>query len=248
MHELGQPVKSSENEVPLALDDVPVQLRLRYETGRYPLAMAAAEVFEVDDLAQLSGRRLADKTDKDPGAILDQTDNFALRDQLATLPLDHKLREIYHSMVLQVIAPAFGGRISYTTRPTFRVHLPGTPPISAWHRDADITGRIDYVNAWVPLVNVVDENTLWIEDDYGSGNHRPVIVAYGEVLIFDGGLLSHGSVLNDSERARVSLDLRFAPRMPDGSARPTEVLSARPPPPFQLARPVAPPHPWRGRK
>jgi ectoine hydroxylase-related dioxygenase (phytanoyl-CoA dioxygenase family) len=34
-------------------------------------------------------------------------------------------------------------------------------------------------------------------------------VRYGEVLIFDGGYLSHGTVSNQTQTTRVSLDMRF---------------------------------------
>jgi hypothetical protein len=225
---------------------VPVRLTVDYDTKRYPLAALAARTLRTSRLEQLWDELRTVPGRDNLSAASDHGTNFALRDQLAATGAEHPLRMTYHALVVQVIAPAFGGRISYTTRPTFRVHLPGTPAVSAWHRDADITGRIDYVNAWIPLVDVADENSLWIEDDYGSGHHTPVTLRYGQILIFDGGLLSHGSVPNSSGKPRVSMDLRFAPRRRDGSAEPTDVLAARPRPPYRLARAVAPPHPWRG--
>jgi ectoine hydroxylase-related dioxygenase (phytanoyl-CoA dioxygenase family) len=39
-------------------------------------------------------------------------------------------------------------------------------------------------------------------------------VEYGQLLLFDGGLLSHGTVANTSGQTRMSMDLRIAPRAP----------------------------------
>jgi ectoine hydroxylase-related dioxygenase (phytanoyl-CoA dioxygenase family) len=46
---------------------------------------------------------------------------------------------------------------------------------------------------------------------YGRGEYTPVPVEYGQMLLFDGGLLSHGTVENTSSQTRVSMDLRFVP-------------------------------------
>ena len=77
-----------------------------------------------------------------------------------------------------------------------------------------MTGRDDQINVWLPFVSTCDANTLWTETDYGRGDYRPVTVEYGQLLLFDGGLLSHGTVANTSGQTRVSMDLRIAPRAP----------------------------------
>ena len=63
---------------------------------------------------------------------------------------------------------------------------------------------------WMPFTDVDDGTALWLESDYGRGDFAPVPVRYGEVLIFDGGYLGHGSVANRTDRTRVSLDMRFS--------------------------------------
>ena len=61
----------------------------------------------------------------------------------------------------------------------------------------------------MPFTDVDETATLWLESFYGRGDYAPVPVRYGEVLIFDGGYLSHGSVPNRTRTTRVSLDMRF---------------------------------------
>ena len=123
---------------------------------------------------------------------------------------------------------AFGGRISYNLNPKFRVHFPGTGSVSAWHRDADITGRPDYVTAWVPFVDTEGTNTVWVETDYGRGDHEPIAVRYGEVLLFDAAMLFTEASRNTTEVTRVSMDFRFTPAPVDGSAPDRGLFAERP--------------------
>jgi len=227
---------------------VPVFVRLPYDTDRFPFARLAARALGVGRLEELGSRSLAAKRSRDPSTVLATSDNLRLRACLAGLPDAHPLLALYRRLVREVVAPPFGGWLSVTQRPTFRVHLPGTPGVSGWHRDADVTGRMDYINAWVPFVDAAGTTALHVEPEYDSEEHLPVDVPYGQVLVFDGGLLSHGSVTNTTDRSRVSLDFRFTPWTDDGGQRPTSVLAARPAPPYHLARPVvAPPHRPGGR-
>jgi ectoine hydroxylase-related dioxygenase (phytanoyl-CoA dioxygenase family) len=94
------------------------------------------------------------------------------------------------------------------------VHLAGSPSASAWHTDQQVTGRDDQINVWLPFADTCPANTLWVETEYGRGDYRPICVRYGQMLLFDGGRLSHGTVRNDSPLTRVSMDFRFAPLVP----------------------------------
>jgi len=67
---------------------------------------------------------------------------------------------------------------------------------------------------------------LWCESDYGLGDYAPMPVRYGEALLFDGGLLRHGSVPNDSGVTRVSMDFRFTPQSFEGVKPPWATILA----------------------
>jgi ectoine hydroxylase-related dioxygenase (phytanoyl-CoA dioxygenase family) len=116
---------------------------------------------------------------------------------------------LYRHFMWKVLAPSAGRPLSYSSHPKMRVHLPDTPSVSSFHSDVPVTKRIDQVNLWMPFTDVDDTATLWLESFYGRGDYAPVPVRYGEVLIFDGGYLSHGSVPNRTRTTRVSLDMRF---------------------------------------
>ena len=204
---------------------------LPYDTERFPLAAAAAQALGVGGLERLADVERQRKRQAGAPARLGYADNMRLRARLAALPATHPLHELYNRLVREVVAPAFGGRISYTAAPTFRVHMAGTPSVSTWHRDADVTRRLDYLTGWLAFVDTFDSNGLWIEQHYGAADYQPIPAAYGEIIIFDGALARHGSESNRTAVSRVSLDFRFVPkdlarRGPIADA----ILASRPPP------------------
>ena len=187
-------------------------LLLPYDTRRFPFAaLLSRDVFKVRQLDRLHDflrqqRRASGRADRAPT----HRDNLALRAMMERLPETADFWRLYHAFMLTVLAPQVGRGISYTSHPKMRVHLAGTPSVSSFHHDICVTGRIDQVNFWLPFVDVAGDTALWLESDYGRGDFQPVPVSYGQVLIFDGGYLGHGSVANRSDRSRVSLDMRFS--------------------------------------
>lgn len=198
---------------------------LTYDVTRYDFrSYLARYVFRVADLSMLHvplARQL--------GRPLAYRDNLAMRRLMQRLPPESAFYRIYERFTARLMASLFGGRISYSSKPKMRVHLAGTGSVSRWHRDVDVTGRADQINVWLPVTDSFGANSLWVESDYGKGDHQPVTVRYGQALFFDGGCLSHGTVPNDTGVTRVSFDLRFAPlaeRTPNLIAR---FLGQRPP-------------------
>ena len=207
---------------------------LAYDTGRFPFAKwLAAAVFKVPRLEKLHERAMRLKRVADAAPQLTYEDNLRLRDRMQQLSDNCYFYKLYHRFAVQVIAAEFGRRIAYSNHPKMRVHLAGTPTVSKWHRDLDVTKRHDQINVWLPFTDAFGGNSIWIETDYGRGDYTPVEVSYGQALIFDGGLLEHGTVTNDTNVTRVSLDFRFSilgPVLPETARhflgnRPAELLS-----------------------
>jgi hypothetical protein len=199
---------------------------LEYDRDRYPFARFLREaVFGVEDLEQLHHSHWIR-----PGSPVGYHDNLRLRERMQRLPLSCGFYTIYERFVQQLVVRHFGGRLSYAQRPKMRVHLAGTGSVSRWHRDADVTGRLEQINLWLPVTDCFAGNTLWVEDDYDSGRHQPIAVRHGQALFFDGGLLSHGTVANHTACSRVSFDLRFAASSSPPTAMCTHLLGQRPPP------------------
>jgi len=204
-------------------------LVIDYDTRRYPFHRAiAAEVFRIARLDQL---HLAwqHRTGRDE---LTYADNLALRRRMQQLPDDSLFYRLYHAWIARVLAPKYGGKISYSAHPKMRVHLAGTGSVSDFHRDAEVTGRPDQINCYLPFTDVADGCTVWSESRYGAGDYEPVNLRYGQALLWDGGQLEHGTYQNLTDSTRVSCDFRFHPLRPERVASPwRDVLAGRPPSP-----------------
>ncbi|MEM1322211.1 MAG: streptomycin biosynthesis enzyme StrG [Bacteroidota bacterium] len=202
---------------------------LPYDTDQYPFAKILAEqIYKVPDLSKLHLYYQKMKRRKGKSGAIDYSDNLILRALMQRMKEDSPFYQLYRSFVFEQLAPFFGGKISFTAHPKFRVHLAGTDSVSKWHIDVDYTHRHEQINAWMPFTNCFDTNTIWVENDYGSEDYLPVDVMYGEVLLFDGGYLSHGTVPNKTDMTRVSLDFRFHSYRNDPPFPDRGILSGRP--------------------
>jgi hypothetical protein len=189
---------------------------IAYDTTRFPFAgWLARALFRVSQLDELHDAWRRHKAAKGLSSELGYADNLRLRALMQQLPDDSPFYTLYRGFVRRVIAPAFGGRISYASHPKMRVHLAGTPTVSKWHRDVTVTMRPELITVWLPFTSAFGSNTLWVESGYGTADHRPIDVAYGQALIFDGGYLEHGTVANCTAKSRVSVDFRFSTIGPD---------------------------------
>jgi len=175
-----------------------------YDTGKYPFAdILAKTVFHVADLSRLHEKHGT------AGATYD--DNMALRELLNTMDEKNEFHPVYEAFMREVInVPLFYGYVKLVP-PVFRVQMAHSNSVSAWHRDVDVTGYGRMITAWIPFVDTSGSNTIWVETEYGKQDYTPVPVRYGEILLFDSAWLWHGSVSNDTEMTRVSMDARMIP-------------------------------------
>lgn len=198
-----------------------------YDTSEFPFAEVMLETLGISDFSELPSGN--DAGIGDPAEV-----NRHYRQLLKSLPVDHPLGNLYQKFVSNFVARHFGKKISLTQRPVLRVQIAHSPSISGMHRDSEYTGRWDYLNGWLPMLDVSAECALHVETHYGSGVLEPVPLRYGQVLFFDAGMLGHGSPSNDTDQPRVSMDFRFVPKSPSplqelivGSRPPELVASAK---------------------
>lgn len=181
-----------------------------YDTSRFPFApVLMRDVFKVPRLDLLHEYLKAKRRSLGLSDRLTNSDNLMMRKLLQDLPDDSLFYRLYHHFMRWVLTPLVGKSLSYSSHPKMRVHFPHTSSVSSFHYDIIVTRRIDQVNFWMPFTDVDGTATLWLESDYARGDYAPVPVRYGQVLIFDGGYLNHGSVTNRGPLTRISLDMRF---------------------------------------
>jgi hypothetical protein len=184
---------------------------LNYDTQQWCFArVLSRDLFKVGQLHRLHEFVQQKKQRLGLSLQLTAEDNLAMRQLMQNLPQESTFYQMYHAFMVKVIKPVAGYPLSYSKHPKMRVHFPGTPSVSSFHTDVAVTQRVDQVNLWIPFTDVEDTATLWVESDYGLADYAPIPVKYGQVLIFDGGYLMHGTKANTTDVTRVSLDLRFS--------------------------------------
>jgi hypothetical protein len=196
-----------------------------YDTKKYPFQQILAKyVFRVPriDLLHYSWRKQQKRES------LSYKDNIVLRKLMQNLPDESLFYKVYHHWINRELAPHYANKVSYSEHPKMRIHLSGTESVSGFHRDADVTGRLDQLNCYLPFTDVFNTSTVWCETTYESGIYKPLNLKYGEALIWDGGLLKHGTYPNQTDNTRVSCDFRFhCKRMEKVQGPWREVLNSR---------------------
>jgi len=178
---------------------------IEYDSARYDFRKWACEVLGVQEL------EIIHRLNKVKTCNISPTANQLAKSFSSIL-------EIYQSFVLNVLDKEIGGVANFQSPPSFRFHYSGLGS-SVFHRDRDFGVEQGRINVWVPLTNVWGDNSLWIEGTEGAEDHEPITMKFGQMLLFDGVNISHGSKINTTSSTRVSFDLRVLPG--EGPPRPT---------------------------
>lgn len=118
---------------------------------------------------------------------------------------------LYEKFIKNVIVPIVGEPIYFQKIPTFRVHQPKNLAVAAYHKDSDYSHSIHEMNFFLPLTNAFGNNTIWVESKEDKEDYSPMEAKYGEMWYWSGATLKHGNKLNDTGKARVSVDFRIIP-------------------------------------
>ena len=125
----------------------------------------------------------------------------------------------YRLFLKEVIAPlccdpssSTQQNIVYQYPPTTRVVLPNGNKTISMHCDRDYPNhQAAEINFWLPLTNVFESNSLFVESEPGKGDFQPLKLRYGQFLKFDGHDCRHYTVHNETQTCRVSIDFRVVP-------------------------------------
>ena len=147
----------------------------------------------------------------------------------------------YYLILLKYIAGHFDTTDFYFQKiPSFRLHRVNQKSVN-FHNDVMYGHGSDVVNVWVPLVNTNEDNALYLSTHDVSKvlsnsfkenrltlseaeilfkkNSNPIIVSYGQMLVFKTSTI-HGTVENKSTENRLSFDMRILPSKGDHGTKP----------------------------
>ena len=184
--------------------DASHQRIIRYDPQTYDFADQVRNALDVSDLCALR----ADNVHPEGWSIYKaMEDTDAYRQFWAHVDSDG-FRNLYRTFLREIVAPLFDEPIRAQAVPTPRILFADQQGTARYHRDADYGHDHAEVNFFLPLTPCTQTNALWIETRPGAGDHRPIAMEPGEMLMFDGAVLSHGARPNRTGRSRVSFDFR----------------------------------------
>jgi sporadic carbohydrate cluster protein (TIGR04323 family) len=196
-----------------------------YEPGRHPFLEWARSSIRalgcpVDDLERLHEH-------------LDPAEAVSLCSALSATTARGHFAEIYQAFVRDVVGPLLPGPLAVQRLVNVRVHLPRQPRMNVpFHTDGWYGHGPGERNVWIPLAGGRGSAGLQVVDLARSrqlvasavarrlevaamtaeflAHSRPANLRDGQALLFTPGHL-HGTVTNETDHTRVSLDFRVAP-------------------------------------
>ena len=120
---------------------------------------------------------------------------------------------IYEKFIFEEVSKIIPKPFLYQYLPSYRVHLPNDQAIHKWHFDSDEDHKhpVGEINFCVPITEMKNNNSIWIESMPGKKDFKPMNLEYGNFICFDGNKCTHGNKKNDTKNTRISFDFRILP-------------------------------------
>jgi len=183
--------------------------KYQYDTQTFPFIAITEQIFNIQDLGNIHS--LLDKpADIPTDPSQDQQTNFHKIFYKNYEDINSDFLITYRNFVNYLAAKHFGNiSLVYQTKPTFRVHPPGSLAVAKWHKDKVYNHSAQEINIFLPLTDAFDTNTIWAETKEDLGDFRPMEAFPGEYYVWNGANLMHGNKQNTTNRSRVSVDFRI---------------------------------------
>jgi ectoine hydroxylase-related dioxygenase (phytanoyl-CoA dioxygenase family) len=122
-----------------------------------------------------------------------------------------ELEKVYENFIKEFVSKQFDEDFLYQSFPTVRFHIPGNVAVGHYHNDAEFGHPEGEINFIIPLTDSNDTASVWVESEPGKKDFLPMKLRIGELIMFDGNRLTHGSEINTTGSTRVSMDFRILP-------------------------------------
>lgn len=179
--------------------------KIKYNTAKYPFSQKLVSLFNIEHLDLLNDNIEVFSREKDQS-----TQWHKLYYEWART---EEFINLYDAFILEVVKPLYNEQIVYQAIPTFRVAYPNNIAVGEFHkdkfyRDLNWATEVAEDNFFLPFTNAFDTNTIWVESEEDRADFAPMDCKYGELIQWDGSNLMHGNKVNETGKARVSVDFR----------------------------------------
>ena len=179
--------------------------KINYDQNQFPFKEKLENLFQVDNLETLNDNIEVLSREKDQS-----TKYHTLYYNWART---EEFKLMYEKFILNVIKPLYNEQIVYQAIPTFRIAYPNNIAVGEFHKDkhyrnGEWASKVKEDNFYLPFTDAFNTNTIWVESEEDKGDFTPINCNYGECIQWDGCNLTHGNKINDTGKARVSVDFR----------------------------------------
>ena len=179
--------------------------KINYNTHQFSFKSKLEEIFQIKELSDLNDNIEVFTREKDQS-----TNWYKLFYAWAHT---NEFIQLYDKFILEIIKPLYNEQIVYQAIPTFRVAYPNNIAVGEFHKDkyyrnGEWAAMVKEDNFYLPFTDAFDTNTIWVESREDKGDFTPMNCNYGECIQWDGCNLTHGNKINNTGKARVSVDFR----------------------------------------
>ncbi len=95
--------------------------------------------------------------------------------------------------------------------PTIRLQFPKNVSVFEFHRDSNYSHPIGEINCFYAINKCFNSSALQVEKNLGFEDYVPLNLNPGEYALLNTSIYKHGDLLNETNKTRISMDLRFIP-------------------------------------
>lgn len=118
---------------------------------------------------------------------------------------------LYEKFIKEFVSRQFDEDFLFQSFATVRFHIPGNVAVGHYHNDMEFGHPEGEINFILPLTDSDNTASVWVESEPGKKDFLPMRLRIGELIMFDGNHLTHGSEVNTTGSTRVSMDFRILP-------------------------------------
>tara|TARA_Y100001970_G_scaffold293695_1_gene442425 strand:+ start:4884 stop:5558 length:675 start_codon:yes stop_codon:yes gene_type:complete len=188
-----------------------------FDKNQYNFSALLKQLFGVSEL-ELLHENLQSLYSADDGIAGLGNDTHSIFHEIFYKKLNNNWKDfeyVYHSFIRNKIFPLFLEEESliYQTLPSFRIQYPKAKAVTTIHCDSDEHHKhpLGEINILIPLTEMFDTSTIWIESVPNLGDYKPVNMVPSQFMVWNGNRCRHFNKTNLTEKTRVSLDFRILP-------------------------------------
>ena len=183
-----------------------------YDTNCNKFLQFFENLYETTDLTNIHNKSIDFNELKYQEGKLDDKETDLHKKFYEKIKSNNEFKELYCSFVKDIYNEFFQEEkmMIYQSFPSVRIQFEDSVTVPP-HCDSDELGchPIGEKNFLVPITEMMNSNTIYIESEPGKKDYQPINMKYGNLLYFNGNKCIHYNERNKEGKLRISLDFRI---------------------------------------